>query len=399
MGVRLHGLDLLRGTAMVLGVVLHTAVPYTRWDIPWLYRVTTSNPAYDLLLVAIHSFRMPLFFLLAGFFAHLQQQRLGPTPFLRQRLIRIGLPFAAGMVTLVPAMSFMVLRDTADLDAFRRAHHIPIPADETASIPITGLPTFHLWFLEVVLLFCVLGWGWTTLSGGRALCPQRVDRILGWGLRSIWPVAFLAGSSVIWFQGSSPGDGVSFLQYSTVTPGVRILGFSFSFFAMGWWLYRNTSAVTDLGVRWRPMLAVGAASLVVLLGLRLQMFRNGMQAGWIEDVVGLAAEGMAAWFLSLGLFAWGLQALPEPSRWTRQFVDSSYWIYLIHLPLVFGIQLAIRNWPIPIAAKFLVCLGVSIGIGLVTYNVFVRTTWVGWVLNGHRISRPPQTFSKILPNA
>src|SRR5207237_72563 len=60
--------------------------------------------AFDVLLGLIHGFRMPLFFLLAGFFAHLLWQRSGTRGFLVHRALRVGLPFAIGMVTIVPAI-------------------------------------------------------------------------------------------------------------------------------------------------------------------------------------------------------------------------------------------------------------------------------------------------------
>lgn len=388
---RLHGLDLLRGIAMVLGVVLHTAVPYTRFDIPWVYRVPTPNSVYDLGLVAIHSFRMPLFFLLAGFFGHLQQQRLGASPFLRQRLLRIGVPFAVGMVTLMPWMVFMVLQDTTDLNAFRKAHGTPIPVGATVSPPLHLLPTFHLWFLEVLLICYGLFWSLTLLTRGRMLCSERVDRIVAWGLRSVWPVALLAGPCLVWFEGSRPGDGVSFLQYATLTPGVRILGFSLSFFAMGAWLHRNATARRELGERWRPMMMAGVVSLVVLLGIRWQLLRQDLHLTRFQEGLGLLAEGCTAWFLSLGLFALGLQALDRPPRWTRYFADASYWLYLIHLPLVFWIQLRIRDWPIPIVAKFFLCLCGVTALGLQSYHLLVRDTWVGWLLNGRRASQTPRS--------
>lgn len=387
---RLHGLDLIRGLAMVLGVVLHAAVPYSRFDFPWLYLEPTPNPLYDFMLVAIHVFRMPLFFLLAGFFGHLHCQRLGPTPYLGQRFLRVGLPFVIGMVVLMPWLGSMALKDPTELYAFLKAHHIDVPEGKPASISFWRLPTYHLWFLEVLLLCCIVAWMQSALSIGKRLWPASADRILGAGIRRVWPVAFLTVPGFVWFAESRPGDGISFLQYATLVPGGRILTYSLSFFFVGWWLHRNTSALQDLSSRWKPFLFVGLGSLFLLLGVRWGLWQHAMQPTRVEEFVGLLSEGVAAWFLSLGVFAWGLRAMARPPRWILYFAESSYWLYFIHLPLVFWVQLQIRSWPVPIAVKFLLCLGSVTAAGLLSYHFLVRNTWIGWVFNGRRANSAPR---------
>lgn len=385
---RLHGLDLLRGVAMTLGVVLHATIPFTRVDAPWVFRVATSNPAYDLSFVAIHGFRMPLFFLLAGFFAHLQQERLGPTPFLRQRLLRVGLPFVVGMLTLTPWMLSMFLKDPADLFAFMRAHDIPVTGGKPALASIRYLPTYHLWFLEVLLFCYVTTWLYTALKPGSVSPPAGGRTALGGALRAVWPVGILVLPTVACLRGARLGEGVPFLDYATIVPQASILVFSLGFFVMGWRLFRDDGARQELLKRQGAFLVTGIAALLILLGLRLQILGKGMQVTGLEEGVGLVAEGMVAWFLTLGLFAWGLRALEHPIRWARYFADASYWIYLIHLPLLFWFQIQTRTWPVPDAVKFFLWVGVVTAIGLLSYHFLVRRTWIGWILNGRRASTP-----------
>ena len=66
---RYHALDALRGFAMLLGVLLHAAVPYATIPVPfWPVQDSRGTRALDLFLFAVHDFRMQVFFLLAGFF-------------------------------------------------------------------------------------------------------------------------------------------------------------------------------------------------------------------------------------------------------------------------------------------------------------------------------------------
>ena len=68
---RYYGLDALRGGMMMLGIVLHAAEFYIAAPPPALPMPTDRNTSYvfDLVFHFIHSFRMPTFFVLAGFFA------------------------------------------------------------------------------------------------------------------------------------------------------------------------------------------------------------------------------------------------------------------------------------------------------------------------------------------
>ena len=89
---RLHALDAVRGFALLLGVGFHAALSFMPGWPPGLWAMVDNSPSAflgDAAFVA-HTFRMTLFFFIAGFFARLLQQRLGTTGFCRNRLMRIA---------------------------------------------------------------------------------------------------------------------------------------------------------------------------------------------------------------------------------------------------------------------------------------------------------------------
>ena len=99
--VRYHGLDALRGMAMLLGIVLHAALPYIP-NVEAFWPVDdSSSPLINAIFQFIHIWRMPLFFILAGFFAHLYIHRKSWKGWWRNRLLRIGLP----IIVFSPLMS------------------------------------------------------------------------------------------------------------------------------------------------------------------------------------------------------------------------------------------------------------------------------------------------------
>ena len=77
-GERLHALDALRAIALLLGVVLHSAMSFLPSPvIPiWIVADNQPTPVMGAVFFAIHLFRMAAFFLIAGYFANLLLERI-----------------------------------------------------------------------------------------------------------------------------------------------------------------------------------------------------------------------------------------------------------------------------------------------------------------------------------
>ena len=99
---RRHDLDALRGCAMLLGIVLHATLSFA--PIPWTVQDSQQSDFYYVLFACIHGFRMPLFFMLSGFFTAMLWRRRGLASLVGHRLRRVALPLVIGCLTIVPAM-------------------------------------------------------------------------------------------------------------------------------------------------------------------------------------------------------------------------------------------------------------------------------------------------------
>ncbi len=75
---RLHYMDNLRAIIMIAGVFFHAALAYSPFlHSVWMSADSINSPAMDWFIHFSHAFHMPLFFLLAGFFAALLIERRG----------------------------------------------------------------------------------------------------------------------------------------------------------------------------------------------------------------------------------------------------------------------------------------------------------------------------------
>jgi peptidoglycan/LPS O-acetylase OafA/YrhL len=149
---RLPYLDNLRTMLTVLVVAHHAAIAYS--DIPMWYYIEPvrdrSAVALDILLVFDQMFFMGFFFLISGYFVPTSYDRKGAGKFLRDRLIRLGIPLVAFVIVLGPILS---------------AGYYPIVKAEAAAkglnltfwrfYPKTLSPG-PMWFVELLLVFCAL---------------------------------------------------------------------------------------------------------------------------------------------------------------------------------------------------------------------------------------------------
>lgn len=103
--VRRHDLDALRAIAMLMGIVLHGAIAYIPMiDDGWPVHDANRHQSLGVLMAVVHGFRMPLFFLISGFFTAMLWRKRGLNALIKHRFKRIFLPLLIGLFTIVPAV-------------------------------------------------------------------------------------------------------------------------------------------------------------------------------------------------------------------------------------------------------------------------------------------------------
>ncbi|WP_165075941.1 acyltransferase family protein [Paludisphaera rhizosphaerae] len=102
---RRSDLDALRAVAMLLGIVLHASLSF--FPAFWVVSDSRQAPGLGILFSAIHGFRMPLFFVMSGFFTAMLLHRRGPGALVKHRFRRVFLPLLLGLVTVVPAVHWI----------------------------------------------------------------------------------------------------------------------------------------------------------------------------------------------------------------------------------------------------------------------------------------------------
>ena len=159
------------------------------------------------------------------------------------------------------------------------------------------------------------------------------------------------------------------------------------FFCLGWLIDRQPELLAELG---RLSIARGlqaALSIGIVLLLTPMQMDPGHPQFQLAHWVYVSSYAVMMWCLvglTIGVFRkWFRQS----RTWVRYVADSSYWMYLIHLPVVVWLQVAVAEWPLHWSLKLGFISMVTISFALLTYDLFVRSTWVGLILNGRRRDR------------
>ena len=95
---------------------------------------------------------------------------------------------------------------------------------------------------------------------------------------------------------------------------------------------------------------------------------------------------LTTWLLIFGCIGCFQAICSRESKFWRYFSDSSYWMYLAHLPIQFQFLVWFGDAPWSGVAKFALYVLGTTAILVPSYHFLVRPTWLGWLLNGRMVS-------------
>ncbi|MEX1034268.1 MAG: acyltransferase family protein [Cellvibrionaceae bacterium] len=381
---RLHALDAVRGIALLLGIVLHATMSFlpglaaAGWPI---IDVGASEPA-GLIYYVIHIFRMATFFLVAGFFAHLVFHRRGMKVFLKDRAKRIVLPLVGFWGPLFVAMTGAIIWAVAKT-GFEPPEQVTSPA---------GIPLAHLWFLyELVWLYAMMLFFRGAIVRFDKTRKLRifVDSQFARVANAPWvvivltpPVAILLYVTPQWVA----WEGVRTQEYLEL-PIWQSLLIYFYVFGLGWLLDRQRHLLAAIRRRWMTNLAIGCGATVGCLfiaGLKTE-FLMPLDPALKPVYAGL--YGLALVALSFAFIGGGIVLFSGENPLVRYLADASYWIYLMHIPLVMVLQALFMDWELHWLIKLPLIIVLTFIPLIFTYDWWVRASWLGSILNGRRHSR------------
>lgn len=106
---RLHFFDHLRAVIILLVILLHASMTYMAFPPEWWYVIEPDNSlGFTALVLLLDVANMQILFFIAGFFAYPSIEKHGPGLFMREKLLRLGLPWVVGVVFLAPLVTYLI---------------------------------------------------------------------------------------------------------------------------------------------------------------------------------------------------------------------------------------------------------------------------------------------------
>jgi len=374
---RYHSLDALRGAAMMLGVWIHASASYfTRPRGAWPFRDVQQSDLLTYMYHAIHLFRMPLFFVMSGFFAALLYTRRGAWKFVLNRTRRVLVPLLVAWLALVPLIRTGILY----LLSARSPEPLAAVGAYVASGDFYVDNLYHLWFLyDLVILYTLVV---IAVPLSRLASPRlrgRLTDIFRRILQSTWAPVVLGVPTVLILETMPRGI---IRSHASFVPDPRVLAAYGLFFVFGWMLYMHADLLANLARRPGRRLVLAALLFPVYLAA---YGRNGFR-GSLPHLLTSTTVAVMIWLCVLGLTGLVLRDLNRPRPAIRYLSDASYWLYLAHYPMVIWIAGVLSLVDMPGELKTLTNVVVTTTVLLVAYHYLVRPTLVGLWLNGRRVA-------------
>jgi glucan biosynthesis protein C len=362
---RLHYLDAMRSVLMLLGLVLHSARPYDTGS--WRVKDVQQWPLLDGMVASLHLFRMPAFFVIAGFFAMYLIRRRPTGVFLRERMRRTVIPLVVVLLTVNVLQAWFVAR---------QVHHDAEPLLTGVLLPQlwSGSLLSHLWFLGCLIVYFALV----------ALAAPALRALTAWELSTSSRGQTLALAGLIAAAVVAPVVVAAFGSIFAPWPQMYVLGVIrpltvlqfLPYFAVGLALCAFPSLLERFSrVTWAVLALAGLGGA----GLYLADGQDG--TAW--KALAMMSEALLAWMAIRAVFTLFRSFADRPSRTFRYLSDASYSIYLFHHVIV----IMAATWLLPVAIgpglKFAAVLAIASVASLAIYHLLIRrSALLSYLFNG-----------------
>ena len=348
-GARNAALDRTRTFLTLVVVLHHTVIPYSYFG--------HTDPrfffGFDMIVLATDSFFMAMFFFLSGLFVWPGITRKGPLHYLRDRLVRLGIPFAICAFTIIPIAYYAI--------SLRQHPQVSFSEFWWKTISVGPWPSGPIWFLWVLLGFDVVACVLYQISS-RIIDPINRLALEGFERPGKFFVILLAVTAALYVPGLihfGPGNWFEFGPFS-VQHGRVLLYATYFFFGAGIGahcldrgLLAADGRLARSGWGWIAVVLVPYCLMWTFVYVKREVLGNPVVLpDWYEAIYALFFAtfsvtimfAILAFFLRFKAAGWSILDPMQP---------DAFGMFLVHYPIVLWLQYWLFDYDLPAIAKAL----------------------------------------------
>jgi glucan biosynthesis protein C len=373
---RLFFVDNIRVFLTILVILHHLMITYAGVG-SWIY--TEGNP--DFLTKALgvlfcagnQAYFMGLFLLIGAYFIPGSYDRKGAWNFVKDRLIRLGIPLAVYSWVIHPLLIYAVY-----YQEIQKPFWSFFPGEFFQhNAWIGGGP---LWFVEVLLLFSLAYAGFRRIVKSGPAAPAAETPFPGIGVTVLFALLLGAGSFLVRIL--FPMDAYNFqplnLQFGFFVQYIAL-------FILGLLAYRHNWLLNlpeKTGRLWLgAAILLLAAFIPMMLGLGattdITLLKGG---GHWQSLVYAMWESFVCVGMCIGVIYLFRQRLNTHGRVAAILVPLAYTAYLIHAPVITGLAVAVRGIALYPLIKWAVVSLVAVPACFGLSAIIRRLPWMDRVL-------------------
>jgi len=346
---RHYGLDWLRVVAFQLLILYHVGMAFVTWD----YHVKLATiPWVAIPLQLTSPWRLSLLFVVSGYASMALLARSdGAGAFLRQRVLRLGLPLLFGVLVLTPVQPWiqLVTQRHYNADFWFFLTHRYFAFHKLGGIPLPNW--MHLWFVGYLLAYtAILCLGVQMPQSWRETLRRAGDRLFAGPQLLVVGVAYVLGAR-LGFEGG--WDDTHNLIDDWAAHGVYFGMFLFGVHLRG--SERTMEAIVRL---WKPAAALAFGGWLVLAWLEYS--HPGPQP-LVESMRPIlwVARSVESWCAIVALIGIAESFFNRDHPWRQMLAEAVFPFYLVHQTIILIVAYWLIGTGIGTFARFLILVAAT----------------------------------------
>jgi glucan biosynthesis protein C len=165
-----------------------------------------------------------------------------------------------------------------------------------------------------------------------------------------------------------------------VFPALWALWFYGLFFALGYGFFAKPKLIEQFATRLPVYLWIGLVSFALYYYLLPSSLLPDNQPQGLLKLAITLLEALSSVSLTLCAVLYAKRYLNSSSDLMRYISKVSYWLYIVHIPLLFFIQFLLLDVEWHMGVKFLVSSFATLAISIVSFHLLVSWTWLSRML-------------------